>query len=268
MKLRIVSANLNGIRSAAKKGFFDWLATTDSDIVCVQELKAQQADMTPEMLAPAGGYRGAFSFAVEKGYSGTGIYWKTEPDSVSTTLGHALFDDEGRYVEATFGKTTVVSLYLPSASSRDPEEQRIKQVKKDTALEIFAEHLAALKARGNETVVCGDWNIAHTEKDIKNAKGNQKSSGFLPHERAWMGERFGTDGWVDVFRSLYPDEEGLGYTWWSNMPGVFAKNVGWRIDYQVATPELASRATEAWVYKETRFSDHSPLLVDYGCPSS
>ncbi|MFM7322245.1 MAG: exodeoxyribonuclease III [Armatimonadota bacterium] len=260
--MRIVTANLNGIRSAAKKGFFEWMATTDSDLVCVQELKAQDTDLDTTLRAP-GSYTGTFNFAVEKGYSGTGIYWKTEPDTVSTSLGHSLFDDEGRTVEATFGNLVVVSLYLPSASSRDPEEQRIKQVKKDTALEIFAERLRELKASGKQTVVCGDWNIAHTEKDIKNAKGNQKSSGFLPHERAWMGARFDEDGWVDVFRHLYPEEEGLGYTWWSNMPGVFAKNVGWRIDYQVATTELAGSATRAWVYKDQRFSDHSPLIADY-----
>ncbi|MFM2412889.1 MAG: hypothetical protein RJB05_65 [Armatimonadota bacterium] len=260
--MRIITANLNGIRSAQKKGFFDWMATTNADVVCVQELKAQQADLTDEMNAPSS-YAGYFSFAVEKGYSGVGIYAKQAPVNLRYTLDHPIFDTEGRYVEAEFANFTVVSLYLPSASSRNPEEQVIKQLKKDEALRVFAEHMQSLKASGRSVIICGDWNIAHTEKDIKNAKGNKNSSGFLPHERQWMTDRFDGDGWVDIFRTLYPDEEALGYSWWSNMPGVFAKNVGWRLDYHVTTEDIGKRSQAAFVYKDVRFSDHSPVVVDY-----
>jgi exodeoxyribonuclease-3 len=260
--MRIITANLNGIRSAHKKGFFDWMATTNADVVCVQELKAQESDLTDEMRAPAG-YTGHFSYAVEKGYSGVGIYTKQSPSQLRHTLDHPIFDSEGRYVEADFGNYTVVSLYLPSASSRNPEEQVIKQQKKDEALSVFADHMRALKSSGRSVIICGDWNIAHTEKDIKNAKGNKNSTGFLPHERQWMTDRFQGDGWVDVFRSLYPGEEALGYTWWSNMPGVFAKNVGWRLDYHVTTADIGKRSQAAYVYKDVRFSDHSPVVVDY-----
>ncbi|MFM7188616.1 MAG: exodeoxyribonuclease III [Armatimonadota bacterium] len=260
--MRIITANLNGIRSAHKKGFFDWIGTTNADAVCVQELKAQGTDLTDEMRGPAG-YTGHFSYAIEKGYSGVGIYTRRPPLHLRHSLDHPIFDSEGRYIEAEFGDYTVVSLYLPSASSRNPEEQAIKQQKKDEALDVFAEHMRALKASGRSVIICGDWNIAHTEKDIKNAKGNKNSSGFLPHERQWMTDRFQGDGWVDVFRSLYPDEEALGYSWWSNMPGVFAKNVGWRLDYHVATADIGNRAKTAFVYKDVRFSDHSPVVADY-----
>lgn len=260
--MRIITANLNGIRSAQKKGFFEWMATTEADVICVQELKAQEADLTEELRAPAG-YTGYFSYAQEKGYSGVGIYTKHEPQHVLRTLDHPIFDTEGRYVEADFGDFTVVSLYLPSASSRNPDEQVIKQKKKDEALSFFAGQMQRLQASGRSVIICGDWNIAHTEKDIKNAKGNKNSSGFLPHERQWMTDRFQGDGWVDVFRSLYPDEEALGYTWWSNMPGVFAKNVGWRLDYHVTTQDIGQRSKLAYVYKDVRFSDHSPVVVDY-----
>lgn len=260
--MRIITANLNGIRSAYKKGFFDWMATTNADVVCVQEIKAQESDLTDEMRDPAG-YTGHFSFATEKGYSGVGIYTKRAPSVLRHSLEHPIFDSEGRYIEADFGSFTVVSLYLPSASSRNPEEQAVKQQKKDEALVVFAEQMRQLKASGRSTIICGDWNIAHTEKDIKNAKGNKNSSGFLPHERQWMTDRFDGDGWVDVFRALYPDEEALGYSWWSNMPGVFAKNVGWRLDYQIATEDIGKRCLAAYVYKDVRFSDHSPVVADY-----
>lgn len=260
--MRIISANLNGIRAASKKGFFDWLTNTQAEFVCVQEMKAQEVDMTEPLRQPDG-YTGHFSYALEKGYSGVGIYAKMTPLSIKRSIDNTIFDTEGRYIEADFGSVTIVSVYLPSASSRNPEEQIVKQKKKDSALAAFATHMASLKASGKEIVICGDWNIAHTELDLKNAKGNKKSSGFLPHERAWMTERFDSDGWTDTFRRLYPLEEAGGYTWWSNMPGVFAKNVGWRLDYQVATPNIGHAAESAYVYKDIRFSDHSPLVVDY-----
>ena len=255
--MRIVSLNLNGIRSAAKKGMFEWLAKSGADVVCLQELKAQAADMTAEMINPPGRF-GYFHYAEKKGYSGVGIYSLSQPDQIVEGLGIPDIDCEGRYIEARWGNLSVVSVYLPSGSSGE-ERQAIKF----RFMDHFRPHLEALFASGREVVLCGDWNIAHTAKDIKNAKGNQKNSGFLPEERAWIGALFGEVGWVDVYRSLYPDAEGEGYTWWSNRGQAWAKNVGWRIDYQIATPGIAAKARAASVYKEQRFSDHAPLIVDY-----
>ncbi|ARU32398.1 exodeoxyribonuclease III [Sulfuriferula sp. AH1] len=255
--MRIITANLNGIRSAASKGFFEWMLRQDADCVCVQELKAQQADMRSEMLAPEG-YTGYFHYADKKGYSGVGIYSKRLADEVIVGLGIADIDAEGRYLEARFGNLSVISLYLPSGSSGEDRQQ----VKFDF-LARFYPHLAALRASGREVVICGDWNIAHKEIDLKNWKSNQKNSGFLPEERAWMTQVLDELVWVDVHRTLYPEATGEAYTWWSNRGQAWAKNVGWRIDYQLATPTLAATATSATVYKAERFSDHAPLIVDY-----
>ncbi|MBY0339624.1 MAG: exodeoxyribonuclease III [Rhodocyclaceae bacterium] len=259
--LRIISLNLNGIRSAATKGVFDWLAQQDADIVCMQELKAQAADMSPQMLAPRfdhHAYQGWFHYAEKKGYSGVGIYSRHAPDNVVIGLGNAEFDAEGRYVQLDFKGLSVVSVYLPSGSS-SPERQEAKF----RFLDVFYPHLQQLKAAGREVVVCGDWNIAHREIDLKNWKGNLKNSGFLPEERAWMSRVFDEQGWVDVYRRLYPEQGEEAYTWWSNRGQAWAKNVGWRIDYQIATPAIAAAAQAAAVYKASRFSDHAPLTVDY-----
>jgi exodeoxyribonuclease-3 len=255
--VRIVSLNLNGIRSAAKKGVLDWLAKSGADVVCLQELKAQTADMSAEMLNPPG-YFGYFHYAEKKGYSGVGVWSRRQPDAVVEGLGIADIDCEGRYIEARFGKLSIVSVYLPSGSSGEH-----RQVAKFQFMDHFRPHLEKLFRSGREAILCGDWNIAHTEKDIKNAKGNQKNSGFLPEERAWIGDLFSEVGWVDVYRRRYPDAEGEGYTWWSNRGQAWAKNVGWRIDYQIATPETAAKAQSASVYKAERFSDHAPLIIDY-----
>jgi exodeoxyribonuclease-3 len=252
--MRIVSANLNGIRSAANKGFLDWLANSGADVVCLQELKAQHADLSELMRAPHG-YYGFFHPAEKKGYSGVGIYSRKAPDRVIEGLGIADIDMEGRYLRADFGKLTVISLYLPSGSSSE-ERQTIKFA----FMERFMPHMRALIAEGREIVVCGDWNIAHKEIDLKNWKGNLKNSGFLPEERAWLTELFGL-GWVDVWRKLYP--EAPGYTWWSNRGQAYAKDVGWRIDYHITTPGMGATATSARVYKDVKFSDHAPLIVDY-----
>jgi len=254
---RIISANLNGIRSAASKGFYQWLATTGADIVCVQELKAQAADMSAEMLQPEG-FFGCFHYAEKKGYSGVGIYSKKQPDQVIAGLGYADIDSEGRYLEAQFGNLSVISLYLPSGSSSD-ERQTVKY----SVMDRFYPHLAALLACGREVVICGDWNIAHQNIDLKNWRGNQKNSGFLPAERAWLTKVFAELGWVDVYRRLYPDAAEESYTWWSNRGQAWAKNVGWRIDYQIATPAIAAKAVASHVYKDQRFSDHAPLIIDY-----
>ena len=253
--MRIVTLNLNGIRSAAGKGFYEWLAQQEADIVCLQELKAQAANMAGQMLAPSG-FHGYFHYAQKKGYSGVGLYSRREPDAVIEGLGIAGFDSEGRYLEAQFGNLSVVSLYLPSGSSGEE-----RQAVKFDFMAAFMPHLLALKQSGREAVICGDWNIAHTERDLKNWRGNRKNSGFLPEERAWLTALFDEIGFVDVFRRVHPELE--AYTWWSNRGQAWAKDVGWRIDYQIATPGIAARAHAAAIYKAERFSDHAPLTVDY-----
>ncbi|UIN21397.1 exodeoxyribonuclease III [Herbaspirillum frisingense] len=255
---KIVSANLNGIRSAAKKGFFEWLQKEAPDFVCVQELKAQAADMTDEFLAPAG-YVGHFHYAQKKGYSGVGVYSRRQPDSVRIGFGNTEFDDEGRYVECDYGDLTVISLYAPSGSSSEERQEA-----KFRFMEAFLPHLMDLEKSGREVVICGDWNIAHKEIDLKNWKSNQKNSGFLPEERAWMTRIFDQLGLVDVYRRLHPETTGEAYTWWSNRGQAWANNVGWRIDYHVSTPGIAAKAISAAIYKEQRFSDHAPLTVVYG----
>ncbi|ALD89387.1 exodeoxyribonuclease III [Cupriavidus gilardii] len=256
--LRIISANLNGIRSAAKKGFFDWMGKQDADMVCVQELKAQAADMTEAFLAPHG-YHGYFHYAEKKGYSGVGLYTRHKPERVITGFGNAEFDSEGRYVEVQYPHLAVISVYVPSGSSSEE-----RQLAKYRFMEAFLPHLLQLKASGREIVLCGDVNIAHKEIDIKNWKGNLKNSGFLPEERAWIGELFDVHGYVDVFRKLDPRPE--QYTWWSNRGQAYAKNVGWRIDYHLATPKIADTAKACSIYKDEKFSDHAPLSIDYDFP--
>ncbi|WP_036301151.1 exodeoxyribonuclease III [Methylotenera sp. L2L1] len=255
--MKIISLNLNGIRSATNKGLYAWLKTQDADIVCMQEIKAQAGDMTNEMLNPEG-YFGCFHYAEKKGYSGVGIYSKIKPDRIVEGLGIADIDNEGRYIEARFGNLSVVSLYLPSGSSGEE-----RQAFKFSVMERFMPHLKMLKDSGRDVVVCGDWNIAHKEADLKNWKGNKKNSGFLPEERAWLTTLFDEVGWVDVYRSLYPETTDACYTWWSNRGQAWAKNVGWRIDYQIATADFASKALSSSVYKDERFSDHAPLIVEY-----
>jgi exodeoxyribonuclease III len=255
--MRIITANLNGIRSAANKGFFTWLQSTQADVICLQELKAQATDMTAEMLAPVG-YFGHFHYAEKKGYSGVGIYSKTKPDAVIEGLGVLDIDSEGRYLECQFGNMSVISLYLPSGSSGEE-----RQAFKFSVLHRIMPHLEALAKSGRDVVVCGDWNIAHQEIDLKNFKGNRKNSGFLPEERAWLGDLFLRVGWVDVYRILHSATTDECYTWWSNRGAAYEKNVGWRLDYQIATPTMAKKAYQSTIYKEKRFSDHAPLIIDY-----
>jgi exodeoxyribonuclease-3 len=258
---RIISANLNGIRSASQKGFLDWLAKQDADVVCTQELKAQAGDLTPDMFAPPGtGLQGHFHYAQKKGYSGVGLHTRHVPSHVVTGFGQPEFDAEGRYVEAryTLGamKLAVISVYLPSGSSSDERQQA-----KFRFLDVFLPHLQALRNSGHEVVICGDWNIAHKEIDLRNWRSNQKNSGFLPEERAWLTRVLDDLGYVDVFRTLDPRPD--QYTWWSARGQAWANNVGWRIDYQIATPGIAALARKASIYLEQRFSDHAPLVIDY-----
>lgn len=253
--MKIISANVNGIRSAYKKGFYEYIAHSGVDILCVQELKAQEADLSEEMKAPHGMY-GVWHCAKKRGYSGVAIYSKQKPDSVQIGMGVPEFDDEGRFVRADFGKLTVISLYLPSGSSAEERQQA-----KFRFLDVFYPMLEALKAEGRDMVICGDWNIAHQNIDLKNWKGNLKNSGFLPEEREWIGKVIHRLGWADIWRQLYPDV--AGYTWWSNRGQAYAKDVGWRIDYQMVSTELAKLARSAHVYKDEKFSDHAPLVVEY-----
>ena len=253
--MRIITLNLNGIRSAAKKGLYKWLPHQNADIVCMQELKAQPADLTENMLLPDG-YTGYFHCAEKKGYSGVGIYSKKPPDQVIEGVGIHDIDAEGRYIQADFGRLSVVSLYLPSGSSSEE-----RQVVKFSFMARFMPHLIALIQSEREIILCGDWNIAHKEIDLKNWRGNKKNSGFLPEERAWLSQLFDEVGFVDVFRLINQEPE--QYTWWSNRGQAWARNVGWRIDHHIATPGIAALAKSASIYKDERFSDHAPLTIDY-----
>jgi exodeoxyribonuclease-3 len=251
----VIALNLNGIRSAVNKGFLEWLPAQRADVVCVQEVKAQAGDLTPAMRNP-GRMKGWFHFAAKKGYSGVGLYAVREPDAVIEGLGIADIDAEGRYIEARFGNLSVVSFYVPSGTS-SPERLAIKF---DFMRRVIAP-LHRLAQSGREVLICGDWNIAHKEIDLKNWRSNQKNSGFLPEEREWLSGVFDKLGYVDVFRRL--DARPEQYTWWSNRGQAWAKNVGWRLDYQIATPGIAALARRASIYKDHRFSDHAPLTIDY-----
>ena len=255
---RLVTLNLNGIRSAANKGFEAWAEGVGADCMGVQELKAQAADVAGRFETVAG-LKGHFHFADRKGYSGVGIYARKKPSAVVTGIGNPEFDAEGRWVEARFDtarrKLSIISCYFPSGSSSEE-----RQLAKFRFLALMAPHLVALKAE-REFILVGDINIAHQEIDLKNWRGNRKNSGFLPEERDWMTHLFEQIGLVDVFRTLNPHPE--QYTWWSNRGQAWAKNVGWRIDYQLATPALAKKARSEHIYLEQRFSDHAPLVIDY-----
>ncbi|MGA0856204.1 MAG: exodeoxyribonuclease III [Burkholderiaceae bacterium] len=273
--MRIISLNANGIRSAANKGVFDWLADQSADLVCVQELKAQGPDLTEAHTRINGSARGDLfahlHWAEKKGYSGVAVFSHQAPAEVKAGIGVSEFDLEGRVLRADFEAgqwgagvkpLSVVSLYAPSGSASDE-----RQASKFRFLDVFYPVLQAWmqehRQTGREFVICGDWNIAHTEKDLKNWKGNLKNSGFLPEERAWFGRMLSELGWVDVYRQLHPNATEEGYTWWSNRGQAWAKNVGWRIDYQIATPGLAACAQSAQIHKASRFSDHAPLIIDY-----
>lgn len=253
--MRIITLNLNGVRSAASKGFFRWLPLQGADILCVQELKAQAGDIIGEIASP-NGYQGYFHCAEKKGYSGVGIYARRQPDQVLEGVGVPEIDAEGRYLRADFGPLSVISIYFPSGSSGEH-----RQAAKFFFLDRFFPMLRELANCGREIILCGDWNIAHKEIDLKNWRSNQKNSGFLPEERAWLSEVFQELGFVDIFRRINQEPE--QYTWWSNRGQAWVKNVGWRIDYQIATPGIAARATAVSIYKTKRFSDHSPLIIDY-----
>lgn len=254
--MRVVTANVNGIRAAARKGFFEWLYKSKADVVCLQEVRAQVEQLADPIYFPKG-YHHYYIEAEKKGYSGVALYCREEPIRVITDLDFELSNREGRYVHVEFSNTIIASLYLPSGTSGDS-----RQALKYDFMDYFEEHMENLKKTGKHIIICGDWNIAHTEKDIKNWKGNLNNSGFLPDERAWLDKLFSDEfEYVDAFRVLNQNED--EYTWWSQRGKARQNNVGWRIDYQIVSKNVKPAIRSTSIYRDENFSDHAPLIVDY-----
>ena len=253
--MRIITCNVNGLRAAAGKGFLEWMRRQKPDIVCLQEIKAQEADLPRAILAPRG-FHAFFHVAEKRGYSGVAIYARREPDNVTLGLGIKEIDAQGRFLQADFGSLSVISLYMPSGTMGDEAQAR-----KYKFMDAFMPRLEQMRACGREFVICGDWNIAHKEIDVKNWKTNQNTTGFLPREREWLTQVFERHGFIDVFRTLDPNPD--RFTWWNQFGGARERNVGWRIDYQIATPEVAKTAKKTAICMKPWFSDHAPLTVDY-----
>ncbi|MBV8784751.1 MAG: exodeoxyribonuclease III [Gammaproteobacteria bacterium] len=253
--MRVITVNVCGIRSAARKGLFRWLRRQRADFICLQETRSQEHQLAEhDVRLP--GYHSYFCDAARPGYAGVALYSSHRPERVLRGFGVDEFDSEGRYLEARFGALSVVSLYLPSGSSGEH-----RQAAKFRFLDSFRPHLERLRRSRRHYILSGDWNIAHRPIDLRNWRSNQKNSGFLPEERAWMDHLFGPAGYVDAFRQLRPRSE--QYTWWSNRGRARENNVGWRIDYQVVSAGLAGKARAARIYRRQRFSDHAPLVMDY-----
>jgi exodeoxyribonuclease-3 len=252
---RIITCNVNGIRSAARKGFFGWLAAQRADIVCLQETKAQEHQLPPEALDLIE-FTSAFYDAEKKGYSGVALYARKPPNRIVRGLGIAEYDAEGRFVRMDFDELSVASLYVPSGTS-GPARQAVKEA----FLERFIAQLVQMKNEGRRFAVCGDYNIAHKEIDVFDPKSCSKITGFLPQERAWMDDVIERVGWVDAFRVV--NQAPKQFTWWANFPAAWPRNLGWRIDYQLVTPSLAPALRAASIYRDERFSDHAPVTIDY-----
>lgn len=253
--MRVITLNVNGIRAAYRKGLFDWLPQQQADVICLQEIKAQTHQLVEAIHKPHG-YHAYFKEAQKPGYSGVALFSRREPDRVYDSIGWPQADEEGRFLRADFGRLSIISIYLPSGTSGD-----VRQDVKYDFMDRFLALLHKMRRERREFVICGDWNIAHTKNDIKNWRSNQKNSGFLPEERAWLDRLFGEVGFVDAFRVI--NQQTHEYTWWSNRGQAWAKNVGWRIDYQVITPGLKDTVRQASIYRQDRFSDHAPLTIDY-----
>lgn len=253
--MNITTLNINSIRNAAKKGFFDWMRDTSPDVLCLQETKVHMATLDAPMFHPPH-YHLAYADAIKPGYSGVAIYAKEKPKHVRTVFGHDIIDNEGRFVQMDFEHVSVVSLYMPSGTTGEA-----RQAIKYQLMDVMGEFLQDVRRQKKSMILCGDWNIAHKVIDIKNARGNKNNSGFLPQERAWLDTVYDEWGFVDAFRVV--NHEADQYTWWSNRGQAYAKNVGWRIDYQIITPDLKDRVMCADIYKDTRFSDHAPLTIRY-----
>ncbi|CAL9349112.1 Exodeoxyribonuclease [Nocardiopsis dassonvillei] len=263
----ISTVNVNGLRAAAKKepGFVDWLSASAADVVCLQEVRAEAAQLPASVVSPPG-WHVVLAPAAARGRAGVAVYSRVEPDAVRVGFGEAEFEESGRYLEADFGRVSVASLYLPSGevgTERQDEKERFMKA----FLPYLVRRRAEVEAQGRELVVCGDWNIAHREADLKNWRQNVKKAGFLPEERAWMDRVFGEAGYVDVVRGLFPDREGP-YSWWSYRGRAFDNDTGWRIDLVCATPGIANRAVKAHVERAAshaeRWSDHAPVTVVFG----
>ena len=253
--MKVISFNANGIRSASRKGFFEWMKHQKADFVCVQETKAQMAHLHDEILYPKE-YHSYFADAVKKGYSGVGVYCKQEPLKVIDSIGYDVSDDEGRYIQLDYEDFSILSIYYPSGTSGE-----VRQAIKMEFQSVIEKRLKKLLKTGRKIIMCGDVNIVHKEIDIKNWKSNQKNSGCLPQERAWLDVMFDKIGWVDAFRVV--NEKPDQYTWWSNRGQAYANNVGWRIDYQFVSPNLKDAVESEEIYKQQKFSDHAPLIMTY-----
>ena len=253
--MRVMTFNCNGIRAAARKGFFDWLETCDVDVVCLQETKAQIHQLTDPVFQPSQ-FNCHYYDAEKKGYAGTALYSRSEPEKVSRGLGFEMANVEGRYLQADFEGLSIASLYLPSGSA-GPE----RQTRKFSFMDDYMQHMKALREQDREFIICADWNICHKEIDLRNWKANQKNSGFLPEERQWLDELYNTVGFVDAFRVV--NQEPDQYSWWSNRGQARANNVGWRLDYHVITPGLQDKVVAAEIYTDQNFSDHAPVILEY-----
>jgi exodeoxyribonuclease-3 len=253
--MRIITLNCNGIRAAARKGLFNWLATVDADIVCLQETKAQIDQLTDPIFHPDN-FHSYYFDAERKGYAGTALYCRAKPLKITKGLGFEIADSEGRYLQADFNGLSVASLYLPSGSAGEE-----RQARKLAFMGQFMQHMKMLRNDDREYIICGDWNICHKEIDLKNWKANKKNSGFLPQERQWLDELYYELGFIDAFRVVnqQPDQ----YSWWSNRGQSRAKNVGWRLDYHVISPGLQDKVISAEIYTAQNFSDHAPVILDY-----
>lgn len=254
-RTRVITFNANGIRSAQRKGFFTWMANESPDVVCIQETKAQVDQLTLDDFFPTG-YHCVYSDAQKKGYSGTAVYSRVKPRKVLTKLGWDPVDSEGRYVQFDYPGVSVISLYVPSGSSNE-----VALAKKFTFMELFYEHLKTLRRKRREFIICADWNTCHQNIDLRNWRANQKNSGFLPEERAWLDKIYAELGYTDAFRVV--DDQPDRYTWWSNRGQAWSNNVGWRLDYHMITPGVVPLVRGASIYTAERFSDHAPQTMDY-----
>ena len=253
--MRIITFNCNGIRAAARKGFFNWLATVDVDIVCLQETKAQVDQLTDPIFHPEN-FHSYYFDAERKGYSGTALYCRAKPLKITKGLGFEIADSEGRYLQVDFNGLSVASLYLPSGSAGEE-----RQARKFAFMSQYMQHMEMLRKDDREYIICGDWNICHKEIDLKNWKANKKNSGFLPEERQWLDTLYYELGFIDAFRMV--NQEADQYSWWSNRGQARAKNVGWRLDYHVISPGLQDKVISAEIYTDQNFSDHAPVILDY-----
>lgn len=234
---------------------FNWLATVDADIVCLQETKAQIDQLTDPIFHPDN-FHSYYFDAERKGYAGTALYCRAKPLKITKGLGFEIADSEGRYLQADFNGLSVASLYLPSGSAGEE-----RQARKLAFMGQFMQHMKMLRNDDREYIICGDWNICHKEIDLKNWKANKKNSGFLPEERQWLDELYYELGFIDAFRMV--NQEADQYSWWSNRGQARAKNVGWRLDYHVISPGLRNKVMSAEIYTDQNFSDHAPVILDY-----